>query len=377
MLAPFTYAQKYAAIVVDAQTGEVLHETDPDGYRYPASLTKMMTLYLLFEALDAKKIKLSTQFRVPKEATYVEPSKLYLRTGQTISVRDLILALITKSANDASVTVATGLAPTIKAFAQKMNEKARCLGMTRTHFQNPHGLPDTRQLSTARDMTRLAHALITRFPHYYHLFKTPAFYYKGHAHANHNHLLKSFQGLDGVKTGYFKKAGSNLAASAVRNSHGSPRRLIAVVLGCSSRFARDKIVASLLDEGFKTARTCKSRSRITWTVHKASSPTTYKHAVYHRDPHQLKTSQPDPMGDLIQNKILNATPVVAKARVKTMKPQHKQPLKKKNTVKPLQAHTHIKKTMLPVQRKITSPKKYMTLQQRIQRRRHPKPLKAA
>ena len=387
------YSQKYAAIVMDAQTGEVLHETDPDGYRFPASLTKMMTLYLVFEALDAKKITMNTRFSVPRSATLVEPCKLGLRAGSNVLVKDLILGLITNSANDASVTIAVGLAKSVKDFSKKMNDKARRLGMTRTHFQNPHGLPDTRQLTTARDMARLSQAMVTHFPHYYHLFKTPVFKYNGRAHGNHNHLLKSFKGLDGIKTGYFRKAGSNLAASAVRTQNGTPRRLIVVALGCPSRHMRDQRVASLLEAGFKSPRVCSKRPRVTF----APSPRgpvhihPKKHTHTQQPPSKVQLHHTkhmsDPMGDLIEKKVLSVkSPHPQRARVKNVKHTGKKSSPQKlstssRAVKPLRTS---QKTPLKVTR--VTPKKVLSaaskrrsipLKKRIEQRRHPKPLKAA
>lgn len=242
-------AQKYADILMDAQTGTVLDGTDPDGHRYPASLTKMMTLYILFEALKAGKITFHTTFSVSRNAIIVEPCKLGLRVGNRISVRNIILGLITRSANDAAVVAAEGMSGSVAKFAEKMNQTARKLGMKRTHFRNPHGLPNPSQLSTARDMAILSKALIHHFPDYYKLFRTRFFMYAGLSHANHNSLLGR-GGIDGIKTGFFRKAGSNLAASAVRTINGKPRRLIAVVLGGENRFARNRRIIELLDQGF-------------------------------------------------------------------------------------------------------------------------------
>lgn len=245
-------AQKYADILMDAQTGSVLHGTDPDGHRYPASLTKIMTLYILFEALKAGKITFHTTYAVSRNAINVEPCRLGLRVGQRISVRNIILSLITKSANDASVVAAEGMSGSIAKFSERMNQTARKLGMKRTHFRNPHGLPNTSQLTTARDMALLSKGLIHHFPDYYKLFRTRCFMYAGLSHANHNSLLGR-GGIDGIKTGFFRKAGSNLAASAVRIVNGKPRRLIAVVLGGENRFARNRRITELLDRGFNQA----------------------------------------------------------------------------------------------------------------------------
>jgi D-alanyl-D-alanine carboxypeptidase len=241
---------KYAAIIIDADTGEVLHEVNPDGMNYPASLTKMMTLYLAFEALDSGQLKLDQKLPVSTHAASRAPSKLGLIPGDSVAVRDLILALVTKSANDAASVVAEGLGGSETAFAERMTQKARKLGMKNTVFHNASGLPDPLNRTTARDLATLARALYRDFPDHYHYFATREFVYHGVVHANHNHLMSSFQGMDGIKTGYINASGFNLAASAKRDN----RRLIGVVMGGQSARARDAHMAQLLNEAFASRR---------------------------------------------------------------------------------------------------------------------------
>ncbi len=239
-------ARRYASIVIDAGTGQVLHAANPDRQAYPASMTKMMTLYLLFEAVEEGRYTLKSQLPVSRHAAGMPPSKLGLRSGQTISVEDVIGALVTKSANDAAVVAAEAIAGTETKFGIVATEKARQLGMSRTVFRNASGLPDSRQLSTARDMATLAQALIRQYPQYYHYFSLKSFTYKGRSYRNHNKLLDKYDGVDGLKTGYIRASGFNLAASAVRNG----RRIIAVVYGGKTSRSRNAHMVELLDRGF-------------------------------------------------------------------------------------------------------------------------------
>lgn len=233
-------------IVLDASNGQILSQHDPDALNYPASLTKMMTLFLAFDALEHHRISLDQQFTVSYHASIQQPSKLGLRPGSTIAVRDLILAVVTHSANDAAVVLAEGLAGSEEAFAVRMNTEARALGMTRTNFRNASGLPDRFQYTTARDLSTLAMALYHTFPREYAYFATEDFAYNGHIYANHNHLMEAFQGMDGIKTGFINASGFNLAASAVRNN----RRLIGVIMGGRTAGSRDMEMAELLDDAF-------------------------------------------------------------------------------------------------------------------------------
>ncbi|MFM8991800.1 MAG: D-alanyl-D-alanine carboxypeptidase family protein, partial [Alphaproteobacteria bacterium] len=226
---------RYAAIVVDAATGEVLHAEHPDDLRYPASLTKMMTLFMIFEAIDRKRIGFDTQWKVSAFAAGQSPTKLGLQAGRSASVRDVVLGLITKSANDAAVVAAENLAGSEPEFAQQMTQRARRLGMARTTFRNASGLPHPEQRSTAADLARLSRALVRSFPHHYHLFSTANFTHAGVTHHNHNRFMQWYDGADGLKTGYIHASGFNLAASATRNG----RRLIGVVMGGPSSGWRD------------------------------------------------------------------------------------------------------------------------------------------
>ena len=244
---------RYAAIVVDAQTGEILHAEHADALRYPASLTKMMTLFMIFEAIDRKKIRFDTEWRVSAFAAGQSPTKLGLQAGRTISVRDVVLGLVTKSANDAAVVAAENLAGSEQAFAAQMTERARKLGMSRTTFRNASGLPNPGQQTTAADLSRLSRALIRNFPHHYHLFSTSHFTFAGTTHHNHNRFMQWYDGADGLKTGYIHASGFNLAASAVRQD----RRLVGVVMGGPSSGWRDDRMGEILDAAF--ARRQKDR----------------------------------------------------------------------------------------------------------------------
>lgn len=246
LIVPRPALARYAGIVIDAETGAILYERHADQRLYPASLTKIMTLYMTFEALERGKLRLDQKLPVSRRAAGQTPSVLGLKRGDRISVRDAILALITKSANDVATVLAEAQAKSELDFALAMTRKARELGMKRTRFRNATGLPNRRQYSTARDMARLARALIRDFPQYYKLFSTRRFTYKGRKFPNHNNLLASYKGADGIKTGYIRASGFNLVASAQRNG----RRLIGVVFGGRTAKRRDAQMARLLDRGF-------------------------------------------------------------------------------------------------------------------------------
>lgn len=240
-------AAQYASIVIDAKTGEVLHAVEPDTQAYPASLTKMMTLYLLFEAIDTGKAKLDDLMPVSEHAASQPPSKLGLVEGTYLSVEDGIGALVTKSANDAAAVIAEFLGGGSEdAFARKMTAKARRLGMAHTVFRNASGLPDSEQISTVRDMATLSRALLRDFPHHYPAFSMRSFQFSGRTINNHNRLLYLNKGYDGIKTGYTHGSGFNLAASSERDG----RRLITVVFGGQSAAWRDSRVARLTDMAF-------------------------------------------------------------------------------------------------------------------------------
>jgi D-alanyl-D-alanine carboxypeptidase len=234
------------SIVIDAETGRVLSEMNADAITYPASLTKMMTLYLTFEALNSGRLGLDQYLPVSSEAASKSPTKLHLVPGDSVQVHDLILGIVTKSANDAAAVLAEGLGGSEPAFADRMTTKARQLGMTSTVYRNASGLPDPEQRTTARDVAQLALALYNDFPREYRYFATRQFFFRGRVILTHNHLLDWYDGADGIKTGYIGASGFNLAASAVRNGH----RLIGVVMGGSSAGSRDREMAGLLDQGF-------------------------------------------------------------------------------------------------------------------------------
>lgn len=239
-------AAKYAAVVVDADTGKVLHAANADTRNRPASLTKMMTLYMLFEALEQNRVSLSTPMKVSPKAASMSPSKLGLRAGQTISVDDAIQAIVTRSANDIAVVVAEHLGKTEARFAAAMTVKAHAIGMLRSTFKNASGLPNKAQYSSARDMAILAQRLMTDFPQHYHYFGRTEFDYAGQTIRTHNNLLRSYDGADGIKTGYTVASGFNLVSSAKRDG----KRLIGVVFGGKSARTRDQHMVNLLDAGF-------------------------------------------------------------------------------------------------------------------------------
>jgi D-alanyl-D-alanine carboxypeptidase len=239
-----------ANIVVDARTGEIISASNADTLTYPASLTKMMTMYLLFEALQDGRIKLGDQITFSKLAAGQPATNLNVDAGDQISVETAIFALVVRSANDVATAVAEHLGGTEAGFARLMTAKAQSLGMPRTTFRNAHGLPDPKQKTTARDMATLSIALIRDFPRYYGYFSKTKFKYHGVNYAGHNRLLKSYKGYDGIKTGYIRASGFNLASSAERDG----RRLVVVVLGGSSPSTRDRKVADLLTDGFKKSK---------------------------------------------------------------------------------------------------------------------------
>jgi D-alanyl-D-alanine carboxypeptidase len=237
-------AAPYADIVVDANSGAVLHATNPDARRHPASLTKIMTLYLLFEQLDAGKLKLDTPLKVSAEASGQSPTKLGLKPGSTLAVEDAIKGMVTRSANDAAVVVAEAIAGSEDDFARLMTRKAQALGMTNTVYKNASGLPDDNQITTARDQSTLGRAIQERFPRYYKYFSIRTFTFRGESISNHNHLLGKVEGVDGIKTGYINASGFNLVTSV----HRGNRYLVAVVMGGSSGGSRDARMRELINE---------------------------------------------------------------------------------------------------------------------------------
>jgi D-alanyl-D-alanine carboxypeptidase len=237
---------RYASIIIDSDSLEILHARKIDGARYPASLTKMMTLYLTFDALNRGEIRLNEPMRISANAARTPPVKLGLKAGKTITVEQAIQALAVRSANDAAVVLAERLAGSEAEFATQMTLKAKALGMRSTVFQNPHGLPNSGQISTARDMAKLADALLRNHSGFYPYFSQKTFTYQGRAYTNHNALLGTVEGVDGFKTGYTRASGYNLVLSAKRDG----RRIIAVVMGGASGNSRNKHMADLIERGF-------------------------------------------------------------------------------------------------------------------------------
>ena len=252
------YGSNYAALVVDANTGRSLYAINPDALRHPASITKVMTLYLLFEKLDQGEISLSTHIPVSRHAASQSPTKLGLRPGSTIAVEDAIKAIVTRSANDMAVAVAEAVGGDEDSFARMMTRKAHALGMSRTTYVNASGLPDDRQITTARDLTVLGRAIQDRFPNYYRFFSTTSFTYAGQVIANHNHLMSQVEGMDGIKTGYTNASGFNLLSNVHRDGH----HIVSVVMGGKSAAGRDRIMQGLIAEYIEEAAPTRTAAAI-------------------------------------------------------------------------------------------------------------------
>ncbi|MBR0647449.1 D-alanyl-D-alanine carboxypeptidase family protein, partial [Plastoroseomonas hellenica] len=240
-------SDRYAAIVQDARTGATLMAANADEQRHPASLTKMMTLYMLFEAMRDGRISVDTPIVMSREAASQPPSRLGLPAGASLTAEQAILALVTKSANDVAAAIGERLGGgDEQRFAQMMTLRARALGMTRTTFRNASGLPDPDQVTTARDMALLGRRLREDFPNRYHYFSADSFRYRGQVIANHNRLLAEYEGTDGIKTGYVNDSGFNLVASVERDG----QRLVAAVFGGSTGRERDRHMMAILDQAF-------------------------------------------------------------------------------------------------------------------------------
>jgi D-alanyl-D-alanine carboxypeptidase len=244
-----TYQPSYASIVVDANTGTIMQETNADSPRHPASITKIMTLYMLFERLASGKMTLNTELPVSAHAAAQAPSKLGLKPGDSIKVESAVRGIVTRSANDVAVVIGEAIGGDETNFGRMMTAKARSLGMNHTFYHNASGLPDDQQITTARDQSILARAIQDRFPQYYHYFSTPSFVFRGNVIRNHNHLLGRVPGLDGMKTGYIRASGFNIVTSVRRGG----RHIIAVVFGGRSASARDARVVSLIDGNINVA----------------------------------------------------------------------------------------------------------------------------
>src|SRR5438477_6715549 len=306
LAAPVMAQPVYEAIVLDAQTGQVLRELNPDVSTQPASLTKMMTLYLTFEALNQGRLRLDQYLRVSDYAATRAPSKLGLVPGESVTVHDLILGIVTKSANDAAVVLAEALGGSEGAFAQQMTWKARQLGMNSTVYHNAHGLPDPNQRTTARDIARLALALYHQFPREYRYFSTRAFVFRGQEMRNHDHMMEWYPGLDGIKPGYVNASGFNLAASAVRDGH----RLIGVVMGGQSAGWRDRQMAALLDQGFADIGNGQAASR---PVMASVQPSASSHSAPPQVPVYATTPSAAPAAATAAPQQSNPAPVMASA----------------------------------------------------------------
>src|ERR1700753_2591331 len=241
---------KYAAIVVDAKTGEILYAKHADSPRYPASITKIMTLYLTFEALASGKLHLDDRVVISPHAAAQSPTKLGVRAGDSVSVEEARDGMATRSPKEAAVAMAEKIGGTESRFAALMTLRAQELGMQNTHFVNASGLPDSRPLSTARDIAILSRAVMRDYPQYYKLFSMQEFRFRGQTIANHNHLLGRMAGVDGLKTGFTNASGFHLAVSAVRDN----RRLIAVVMGGPSTALRGENAEDVLLTGFDVMR---------------------------------------------------------------------------------------------------------------------------
>lgn len=239
-------AQKFSAVAVDARTGEILFSNNPDGSRYPASLTKVMTLYILFQEMKAGRLSLNSRITVSRYAASRPPTKLGVKAGQTVSVEEAIKSLITLSANDIAVAIGEHIEGSETAFAQRMTRTAKALGMSRTLFRNASGLPDPRQVTTARDMATLGLRVQRDFPQYYPYFRTTSFKFGKRTIRSHNRLLGRFDGTDGIKTGYIRAAGFNLTTSARRGD----KRIIGVVMGGRTGRARDNYMIAMLNKAF-------------------------------------------------------------------------------------------------------------------------------
>lgn len=293
LLAPPAHAT-ISYVVSDAETGTILLARNANRRHPPASLVKMMTLYLTFEALDAGRLKLTQRLKVSRHAARQRPSKLGLKAGRTITVKDAILAMATKSANDVAVVIAEALGGSERAFAKIMTRKARKLGMRQTIFRNASGLPKRGQFSTARDMAILARALIVDYPHHYYIFATRNFWYGGRRYKNHNKLLANYPGVDGIKTGYTRASRFNVAISAVRGGH----RVIAIVFGGRTAKRRDRLARNLLNRVYGSrapARKLRKRVRKRHVIRRVKArpaPPPLKTPNAARPAHRAAPSQP-------------------------------------------------------------------------------------
>lgn len=320
-----SYNPAFASIIVDANSGATLTASNADGLRFPASLTKIMTLYLLFERLDAGKISLNTEMPVSAHAASQAPTKLGLRPGQSIRVEDAIKGLVTRSANDAAVVIAEFIGGDEDDFAQMMTRKARSLGMTRTVYRNASGLPNDDQVTTARDQSTLGRAIQDRFPRYYRYFATASFNYRGRNIRNHNHLLGKVEGVDGIKTGYTRASGFNLVTNLRRGN----RHLVGVVMGGRSYSSRDAIMRNLLAENLEKASGRRTVAAI------AERSSTEANAAAAEEAAQSRPAAPVQVQGAIQVAAAEAPPPLPPTRsIAAAAPAPKAPVVEKAAVEP-------------------------------------------
>jgi D-alanyl-D-alanine carboxypeptidase len=344
------YSPPSSAIVVDANSGNVLYAASPDELRHPASLTKIMTLYLLFERMEAGKLKLDSQLSVSEHASGQAPTKLGLKPGQTIAVEDAIKGLVTKSANDAAVVVGEAIGGNESDFAEMMTKKARALGMSHTVYRNASGLPNDEQVTTARDQALLGRAIQERFPSQYRYFSTLSFTYHGESMRNHNMLLGHVEGVDGIKTGYTQASGFNLVTSVHRNN----RRIVAVVLGGSSAGARDAKMRSLIEAHIASASTQHTapaiaegaRAKVATRTAAAKAPATYSVASF-SPPTALPASKFVPVAPA-ENALTAAAPPANDAAKAPAVAKPATPVDANDTIRPIHVKT-IKVKLTPTQ----------------------------
>lgn len=319
-----SYNPAYASIVVDVNSGAVMQSSNPDSPRHPASLTKIMTLYLLFERLEQGKITLSTDLPVSAHAAAQAPSKLGLKPGESIRVETAIRAIVTKSANDVAVIVAEALGGDEPNFAKMMTAKARALGMTQTVYRNASGLPDDQQITTARDQATLGRAIQDRFPNYYRYFATRTFEYRGNSIRNHNHLLGTVDGVDGIKTGYIHESGFNIVTSVRRANH----HIIAVIFGGRTASARDARVLGLIESNINVAAVKRTAPQVVegWETAQAGKDIARK---------DIKDSKEDDRTGSAPVRVASATPASLAADAPA--PGSTEPIKP-NTVKTVIVH---------------------------------------
>lgn len=307
-----------ASMVIDANTGQVLQGSYADAERYPASLTKMMTLYMLFEEIERGRVSLSSTIEISPRAAAAAPSKLGLPAGDKIAVADAIRALAVKSANDIAVAIAEHLGGTETAFAATMTERARQLGMSRTTFRNASGLPNSEQVTTARDMLTLALRLNDDFPKLYPFFKTQSFSYRGKTYRSHNSLLRTFAGMDGLKTGYIRASGFNLVSSVRRGD----KHIVAVVFGGATAASRNAEMRALLGRTLPRASTTKTRKPATKLIARATPAKRPERRVAETPPPPVAVPVPKPVQQISapvgseQSQPEQSRPQIAIARVK-------------------------------------------------------------